>query len=67
MTGIWNLAGFPALSVPAPGTAGLPGAVQLVAAPGGEATLLALAAQIERARGWRRHPPAYDPSLRRDK
>ncbi len=60
MTGIWNLAGFPAASVPVPGR-GLPGAVQLVAAPGGEQTLLALAAQIERASPWRRHAPAYDP------
>jgi len=67
MTGTWNMAGFPAASVPAPpGRTGLPGAVQLVAAPGGEAVLLALAAQLERARGWRRHAPAYDPSDPRD-
>ena len=61
MTGIWNLAGFPAASVPVPGR-GLPGAVQLVAAPGGEQALLALAAQLERASPWRRHAPAYDPA-----
>jgi amidase len=60
MTGMWNLAGFPAASVPAPGR-GLPGAVQLVAGPGREQTLLALAAQLERASPWRRHAPAYDP------
>jgi amidase len=41
---------------------GLPGAVQLVAAPGREQTLLALAAEIERANPWRRHAPAYDPA-----
>jgi Asp-tRNA(Asn)/Glu-tRNA(Gln) amidotransferase A subunit family amidase len=35
------------------------GTVQLVAAPGGEALLLAVAAQLERVRGWRRHAPAY--------
>ncbi len=35
----------------------LPVPVQLVAVPGGEAVLLALAAQIERARGWPRHAP----------
>jgi amidase len=61
MTGVWNLAGFPAASVPVPGQ-GLPGAVQLVAAPGREQTLLALGAQIERATPWRRHAPGYDPA-----
>jgi amidase len=61
MTGVWNLAGFPAASVPVPGQ-GLPGAVQLVAAPGREQTLLALGAQIERANPWRRHAPGYDPA-----
>jgi amidase len=67
MTGTWNMAGFPAASVPAPpGRTGLPGSVQLVAAPGGESVLLALAAQLERARGWRRHAPAYDPVDRKD-
>jgi amidase len=59
MTGVWNMAGFPAASVPCPPARGLPGSVQLVAAPGGEALLLAVAAQLERARGWRRHAPAY--------
>jgi amidase len=58
MTGAWNLAGFPAASVPVP-RAGLPGAVQLVAAPGREHMLLAVAAQIERARGWSRHALPY--------
>ena len=62
MTGVWNMTGYPAASVPTPAAAGRPGSVQLVAGPGGESVLLALAAQIERARGWRRHAPAYDPS-----
>jgi amidase len=61
MTGVWNLAGFPAAAVPVAGR-GLPGAVQLVAAPGRERTLLSLAAQVERASPWRRHAPAYDPA-----
>ena len=61
MTGVWNLAGFPAASVPVPGQ-GLPGAVQLVAAPGREQTLLALAAEIERVNPWQRHAPGYDPT-----
>jgi amidase len=60
MTGAWNLAGFPAASVPVPGP-GLPGAVQLVAAPGQEQSLLSLAAQLERAQGWPRHAPGYSP------
>lgn len=66
MTGVWNLAGFPAASVPFPGavssTTGLPGAIQLVAGPGREQTLLALAAGIERVSPWRRHAPVYDPA-----
>ena len=55
----WNLAGWPAMTVPA-GLApdGLPVAVQLVAPPGGEARLLAVAAQLERARPWPRIAPA---------
>ena len=61
MTGVWNLAGFPAASVPVPGP-GLPGAVQLVAAPGREQALLALGAQLERVNPWRRHAPGYDPA-----
>lgn len=61
MTGVWNLAGFPAASVPVPGR-GLPGAVQLVAAPGREQALLALGAQLERVNPWRRHAPGYDPA-----
>jgi amidase len=56
----WNLAGWPAMSVPAgldPG--GLPLAVQLVAPPGNEARLLAVAAQLEQLRPWpRTAPPA---------
>jgi amidase len=46
-TQAWNLAGFPAMSLPIGGTAARPGSVQLVAAPGREAALLALAAQLE--------------------
>jgi amidase len=63
MTGAWNLAGFPAASVPVPaGGAGLPRAVQLVAAPGREQVLLDVAAQLERGRGWPRHAPGFAPA-----
>jgi amidase len=51
----WNLAGWPALSVPAGlDPRGLPLAVQLVGPPGSEATLLGLAATLERLRPWPR-------------
>jgi len=54
----WNLLGWPAMTVPAGlGPNGLPLGVQLVAAPGGESTLLAVAAQLERARPWPRTAP----------
>jgi amidase len=54
-TGLWNLAGYPAMSVPVGRTAsGLPTSVQRIAAPGGEARLLAVAAQLERANPWPR-------------
>lgn len=58
MTGVWNLAGYPAATVPVP-AAGMPGSVQLVAPEGREDLLLNLAAQIERARPWPRHAPRY--------
>jgi amidase len=55
----WNLTGHPALSVPAGTTDdGLPLGVQLVGRKGAEATLLALAAQLEAEMGWaERRPP----------
>jgi amidase len=54
----WNLAGFPAMTVPAglhPN--GMPVSVQLVARPGGEALLLGVARQLEAARPWPRTAP----------
>ncbi|MEV6957671.1 amidase family protein [Streptomyces sp. NPDC051207] len=58
MTPPWNLTGWPAMSVPF-GTlpSGAPSAVQLVALPGREADLLALAARLEELRPWRRTAP----------
>lgn len=57
-TGIFNLTGQPAMSVPA-GTddAGLPLGVQFVAPLGGEALLLRLAGQLERAAPWSTSAP----------
>jgi amidase len=59
-TAVWNVTGQPAASVPAGFDAdGMPTAVQLVARPDDEATLLALAGQLEQARPWaQRRPPA---------
>ncbi len=59
---LFNSTGQPAASVPAGFSKhGLPLAVQLVGAPRAEATLLALAAQIEAARPWVPHRPrAFD-------
>jgi amidase len=58
-TPTWNVTGQPACSVPAGFTPeGVPLAVQLVGRPRDEATLLALAAQLETARPWAdRLPP----------
>ena len=65
-TSFVNVAGLPALTLPVgltpPGSdqPGLPMGVQLIGRPGGEATLLALGAQWERARGAHRiHPPQW--------
>ncbi len=46
-TQTWNVAGFPAMSLPYAGRGGRPGAVQLIAAPGKEPSLLALASWLE--------------------
>jgi amidase len=60
-TSMLNVAGLPAITVPTHRTdAGLPMGVQLVGRPGGERTLLALAAQLEDRLHWAdRHPPVW--------
>ena len=53
----WNVAGFPAASIPAGiGPDGVPLSVQVVAPPNGEAVILALALQLETVRPWQRVP-----------
>jgi amidase len=58
----WNVAGLPALVLPA-GTRreGLPVAAQFVGPPGAESRLLWLAGELERQQPWRRHAPVFDP------
>ena len=52
-TAAWNHIGNPAAAIPAGiDSNGLPLSVQIVARPDGEATLFALAHQIETARPW---------------
>jgi len=60
-TAPYNVTGQPAVSLPLHHTGGgLPVGVQLVGRPYGEATLIALAAQLERARPWLgRVPPVW--------
>lgn len=55
-TPLWNLVGWPAISIPMgvhPRT-GMPVAAQLAGPPGSESTLLRLAAQLEAAHPWQR-------------
>jgi len=58
--GTWNVLGNPAASVPALlNDDGLPVAVQLVARPNDEHTIVSLAAQIEAERPWPERPPIH--------
>jgi amidase len=61
----WNLAGLPALALPA-GTRseGLPLSVQFVGPPGAEGRLLWLAGELERRQPWRRYAPVFAPPSR---
>jgi amidase len=57
-TGIWNVTGQPAVSIPAPPTRdGLPIGAQLIGPPDAEARLLSLAAQLEAELDWPRRRP----------
>jgi len=60
-TSFVNVSGLPAITLPVAQTEeGLPMGVQLIGRPGGEHTLLALGAQLERRLGWgRRHPTQW--------
>jgi amidase len=60
-TSFANVTGLPAITLPVYQAGGdIPMGVQLVGKPGGESTLFAIGAQLERRIGWqRRHPPAW--------
>jgi amidase len=60
-TSMLNVSGLPAIVLPVAQTDdGLPMGVQLIGRPGGERTLLSLAAQLERRIRWQlRHPPTW--------
>ncbi len=60
-TSFANVTGLPAITLPVYQTSeGIPMGVQLVGKPGGESTLLAIGAQLERKLQWqRRHPPQW--------
>src|SRR3954452_22835145 len=57
-TGIWNMTGQPAISVPAPPADGLPIGAQLIGPPDSEPLLLSVAGQLEQELRWpERRPP----------
>ena len=60
--GMWNVAGYPALTVPfgQDPISGIPIGVQLAAPAGGESMLIGLAAAIERLSPWQRTAPGWD-------
>jgi amidase len=63
----FNIAGLPAMSVPAiHGSNGVPVGVQIVARYGDEATLLRLGRDLEQARPWNQHRPAMSADILRD-
>jgi amidase len=59
----WNVAGLPALVLPAGSRPdGVPVAVQVVGPPGAEGRLLWVAGELERRNPWRRYAPVFDPT-----
>ncbi len=59
-TGIWNMTGQPAISIPAPPADGLPIGAQLIGPPDSEQLLLSVAGQLEQELRWPERRPAQD-------
>ena len=57
-TGVWNVTGYPALSVPVRPVGGLPVGMQIVGRPFDEATVLRVGDAYQRRTGWHRLTPA---------
>ncbi|NEP60468.1 MAG: amidase, partial [Symploca sp. SIO2G7] len=56
----FNAAGLPAIALPTGfDSNGVPLGIQLVGRPAAEATLIALAAQLETLQPWSQHRPAF--------
>ena len=56
----FNATGQPAITIPAGfDPRGLPIGIQLIGRPAAEATLIALAAQLEAAKPWSHHRPSF--------
>jgi aspartyl-tRNA(Asn)/glutamyl-tRNA(Gln) amidotransferase subunit A len=56
-TGVWNVTGYPALSVPVGTTEGLPVGMQVVGRPFDEATVLRVGDAYQRRTDWHGHTP----------
>jgi amidase len=59
-TGIWNMTGQPAISIPAPPVDGLPIGAQLIGPPDSEPLLLSVAGQLEQELRWPERLPPLD-------
>ena len=57
-TGVWNLTGYPALSVPVRPSGGLPVGMQLIGRPFDEATVLRVGHAYQQRTDWHRMTPA---------
>jgi aspartyl-tRNA(Asn)/glutamyl-tRNA(Gln) amidotransferase subunit A len=62
-TGVWNVTGYPALSVPVGPVGGLPVGMQIVGRPFDEATVLRVGDAYQRVTDWHLRTPAGDRAV----
>jgi aspartyl-tRNA(Asn)/glutamyl-tRNA(Gln) amidotransferase subunit A len=62
-TGVWNVTGYPALSVPVGPVGGLPVGMQIVGRPFNEATVLRVGDAYQRVTDWHLRTPAGDRAV----